>query len=226
MRDAVKHPVRIILFTKYPQSGKVKTRLIPVLGPNGAAALQQKLLLKTMAALDAAAVQTGAEIEVRFDGGTRTRFSRMLGNKPRYVPQGEGDLGSRMEKSISDAFDGGISKVVLVGADIPYLSARIIMNAILALDTADVVIGPAIDGGYYLIALGQRIPELFREIPWSSSRVFELTTSRLHTAGFSYSLVDRLRDLDRPEDLAHFDFSVLAIPPKRSPDDQRSEEGP
>ncbi len=192
---------RIILFSKYPTPGLVKTRLIPILGPEGAAELQMWLLMHTLAAVRQCAAQCRAEIEVRYLGESHGRFGALLGNDLRYAAQGPGDLGARMNLALQDAFREGVSNAVLVGSDIPRLGRGILCDAFCALSTRDVVIGPAEDGGYYLIGMRRPYPRLFDDIPWSTEAVCRMTEEKLCGAAVSYETLETLADIDRPEDL-------------------------
>ena len=110
---------RLILFCKYPTPGEVKTRLIPAIGAEGAADLQRSLILRTLAELRTAAEPSKTPIEIRYAGATAAQFTAFLGDGLRFAAQGAGDLGERMSHAFRSAFDAGVSKAVLVGADIP-----------------------------------------------------------------------------------------------------------
>ncbi|MDP2157648.1 MAG: TIGR04282 family arsenosugar biosynthesis glycosyltransferase [Nitrospirota bacterium] len=121
-----------------------------------------------------------------------------------FIPQHGDDVGERMDNAIRELLACGAEKAVLTGADIPDLSAEIIVKAFAALDQADIVIGPAADGGYYLIGMKKPHSEIFQGIPWSTERVFETTVCRIRKLQLSYISTITLSDIDRLEDLKHF----------------------
>lgn len=191
---------RLILFTRYPEPGLTKTRLIPALGAKGAAKLQQQMTEYT---LNKVRVQKkhSSFLEVRFTGGSVNLMQEWLGSDIIYQPQGEGNLGVRMARSLAVAFQDGIERVVIIGSDCPNLNANLITKAFHHLGSHDLVLGPAIDGGYYLIGLNYLIPELFIGINWGSSEVFQQTVDIAKKLDVSIAYLPQLADVDRPEDL-------------------------
>lgn len=184
---------RVVLFTRWPEPGRAKTRLIPVLGDNGAAALHRRLTERALGTMR----DSGLPMEVRVTGAPLSRFRKWLGNGPALADQGEGDLGERLLRAADPP-------AILIGADIPDLSAACLRNAAAALQDAPAVIGPAEDGGYYLLGLRTPMPFLFGAIPWGTDQVFALTMQRLAGRGLVPALLPALADLDRPEDLARW----------------------
>ncbi len=183
---------RLILFTRHPTAGLAKTRLIPALGADGAAALHRRLTERAFDTMRA----SGLPMEVRTTGGTADAFTAWLGPDVALVDQGDGDLGARMARAAARP------PVVLLGADVPDLSVRQIRAAGAALaGGAEVVIGPAEDGGYYLLGLGAPLPWLFEDMPWGTEAVLAITLRRLAVLGIAPVLLETLADLDRPEDL-------------------------
>ena len=188
-------PPRLVLFTRYPTAGLAKTRLIPALGADGAAALHRRLTERALGTMRA----SGLPMEVRTTGGTAAAFAAWLGREVALADQGEGDLGARMARGAAHP------PVVLLGADVPDLSVRQIAAAAAALaGGAEVVIGPAEDGGYYLLGLGAVLPWLFEDMPWGTEAVLATTLRRLAGRGIAPVLLDTLADLDRPEDLGRW----------------------
>ena len=195
---------RLVVFTRIPKPGEAKTRLIPALGAEGAAELQRQMterMLATARQLEAASV------EVRFTGGSREAVRAWLGDDVGYRPQGPGDLGDRMGSAFSEAFENGVERVVIAGTDCPDLSRGVLRAAFRALRKHDIVLGPATDGGYYLIGLrrgaGKRaIPAVFENMEWGTDRVFDETVARLNTQGLRLCCLAPLDDVDRPEDVA------------------------
>src|SRR4051794_19833099 len=162
---------RLILFTRFPVAGKVKTRLIPALGGEGAAGLHRRLVLRTLRSAREACEKANADLEVRFDGGSEEAMRHWLGDGLRLNKQGEGDLGERMAHAFEASFREGSQGTIIIGSDCPLLTPGIIMAGFATLSNSGVVIGPAKDGGYYLVGLTAPIPELFAGIPWSTEHV-------------------------------------------------------
>lgn len=201
----MKNPVEsahLIVFGRYPQVGTTKTRLIPALGPIGAAALQKRLAEKTVATAHQAAIRIGARLEFCHDGGKEQQLHQWLGNRAiRYASQANGHLGQRMRQAMQRAFDGGAHRVVLVGTDIPGLTTAILEQAFKALHEKDLVLGPSVDGGYWLVGM-TRPENIFDGIMWSRPDVLENTLTLARQKGMAPCLLDPLNDLDTPGDLA------------------------
>lgn len=196
----------LIIFTRYPEPGKVKTRLIPELGSLKAAELQKKMT--GIIAEEALKVQKkhSVIVTVFFTGGTRKKMANWLGNSFQYHLQSKGDIGNRMSDAFFHIFNNTAEFVILVGSDIPELTSAILEQGFISLEKHDAVIGPSRDGGYYLIGMKskdapQLIQVLFSEIPWSTSDVLKVSIQRLADAGYNYSLLPTLSDIDQPEDI-------------------------
>jgi uncharacterized protein len=196
----------LIIFTRYPEPGKVKTRLIPALGADGAMALHQRMAAHTLAQARAFRAQQPCQIEVWFVGGNTALMQAWLGEDVTFQPQPEGDLGDRMRLAFQAAFRKGYTAVTLVGTDCPELSALLIQQSFEALQHQALTLGPAADGGYYLIGLQYLIPELFAGIAWSTADVLQSTLKIADRLTLSPFLLPILRDIDVPEDLDHLKF--------------------
>lgn len=188
--------VRLVLFSKFPTPGAVKTRLIPELGAVGAAALHRKLAKRCFDVISRSAQAVNAICEVRFSGADEADFQNWLGDEAVYVRQSGGDLGARLQAAMAP------SPSIFFGADTPDLTEKIVLEAIDRLAHADVVIGPAMDGGYYLIGARRNLPFLFEEMPWSTARLLNETIRRLTENNIDPHVLEPLRDCDRPDDLA------------------------
>jgi rSAM/selenodomain-associated transferase 2/rSAM/selenodomain-associated transferase 1 len=140
-------------------------------------------------------------IEVRYEGGSDEQFGRWLGSDLLLSPQGAGDLGSRMERAFREAFRTRVGPVVLVGTDCPGMTSAHLREAFVSLRHKDLVLGPAKDGGYYLIGLRRDVPGLFRGVSWGSGEVLERTLHIARARNLHVELLDLLDDVDRPEDL-------------------------
>ena len=182
--------MRVSLFTRWPEAGKAKTRLIPVLGAQGAADLHRRLTERTVGVVRAA----GLALEVRSTGAELAQFRDWLGVET-VVDQGDGDLGVRLARAAEAV------PVLLLGADIPGLTPEHLISAAEALGKAPAVIGPAADGGYWLLGLARAVPGVFDGIAWGTSTVFAATLARL--PGDTVQL-PMLSDLDTPDDLARW----------------------
>ena len=191
---------RLLIFLKAPRLGFVKTRLAAQLGPVGALHAYRtlvELLLHRLAELPAAELRftpddASAEIQAWLHPGWTA------------APQGDGDLGQRLIAAFDSAFASEAERVVVIGSDCPDVSLCDLESAWSALRANDVVIGPATDGGYWLIGLRRRAPELFTEMPWSTNRVFAETCDRCQRLNLRLQLLRELTDVDEPADWEAF----------------------
>jgi rSAM/selenodomain-associated transferase 1 len=194
---------RLLVFARRPAAGRVKTRLSPPLPPDEAAAVYEACL-KDVVAL---AGRDRARVELWYDGGKADEayFAAHFAMVPR-ARQATGELGERLEDAFECNFAEGAGRTVIVGSDAPTLPDSSLHSAFDFLAEADVVLGPALDGGYYLVGLRReawpRAAALFRDIPWSTERVLGVTRDRAAAAGLSVRLLPGWYDIDRPEDLA------------------------
>lgn len=191
---------RLIMFTRIPEPGKTKTRLHPVLTPSEAARLHRKLTEKTVKVAKRLC-KNDVILEVHVTGGTIQSAKEWLGDDLCIKKQHGGNLGQKMSGAFSHAFKSGVGSVVLIGTDCPDLSGEILNEAFESLEENDVVIGPAVDGGYYLIGLRKYFPGIFENIPWGAGDVFKKTMNRIKSSDLKYHTLTELRDIDRPEDL-------------------------
>jgi rSAM/selenodomain-associated transferase 1 len=190
----VKNRNALIIFAKSPESVNVKTRL--------ASHLDEKERLKLYAALLDGTVEKlrdipGADTLISYAGDGE--YFRKFGL--RMFPQSGGDLGRKMHIAIDKVLGEGYLKAVLVGVDIPGLSAEIIRRAFNLLEECDAVFGPASDGGYYLVGLKAPAEDIFTGIEWSTEATLKQTLAKAESAGLKVSFTDTLSDIDRPEDL-------------------------
>lgn len=181
---------RIVIFARLPVPGGCKTRLIPEFGPEGAATIYRKLLLHTVEQAEA----SGLPVELRITGGSAEEFRELVGDGPTLVPQGDGDLGAKLARVEPPA--------LVVGSDCPAVIPNLFVAAATALAERDVVIGPASDGGYYLIGFNRDVYFLFDDMEWSTDGVFAETMARLAKAQIAPAVLPELADVDEPADLA------------------------
>jgi rSAM/selenodomain-associated transferase 1 len=196
---------RLIVFTRYPQPGTTKTRLIPALGPEGAAELQRAMTEHTLDVCRRFTASYSTAVEVRFAGGAPRGMEEWLGSGLIYRRQGRGDLGDRMLRAMERAIRDGASRTVLIGTDCPELTPELLSEAFDRLDDSDLVLGPASDGGYYLLGLRAKAVSaatpLFRGMPWGTDEILERTLVLASNAGLSVAKLKTLTDVDRPEDI-------------------------
>ena len=193
----------LIVFAKAPVPGQVKTRLCPPLTPDEAASLHGSLVLDLLERCQSLKgcdrILAGAPTpEHPFFGAMKTRFKIPVWDQVGH------DLGARMAHAFQSSLGSPYHAVLIVGTDIPGLTASLISTAFRSLQHHDIVLGPTVDGGYYLIGLRSPIPELFENIPWSTDTVFSLTQEKITALGLSLKILPMLRDLDAVEDLQFF----------------------
>lgn len=196
----------ICVFTRLPVAGKTKTRLEPALGATGAAKLQRLMGEHTMRQLGPLAASGKVRIEICYTGGGEAAARDWLGPVPDYYDQGGGSLGQRMSRASAHGFARGYDPVVIIGTDCPDLGPEQLRSATDLLDDTPLVLGPAADGGYYLIGIAasaweQAEPALFSNIDWGTDAVLAQTIAAAERQGMSAQLLEVLTDVDRPSDL-------------------------
>ena len=214
-------PRRLSVFTRIPEPGKAKTRLIPPLTADQAAALQRAMAEDLLERLDhtlgAAAPETPPlSLEVRHDG----RFPAGALEIPKgwtVTSQGPGDLGERLARAAREARRDGAARLAIIGSDAPLLPLPLVEAAFSGLADRDALLAPAEDGGYVLIGLAlDRAPpaaveSLFAGIPWGTGAVREATSQAARRAGLGFSELAGHWDVDRPEDLPRLAASIRAL---------------
>lgn len=186
----------LIVFTKNPEKGKVKTRLANTVGNKKALKVYQKLLRITKSVTD------------KLDVPRQIWYSRFIddddiwsdNNYEKHLQKGD-NLGLRMQHAFKKAFAEGYQKVVIIGSDCSALRSELIEQGFRALDNHQTVIGPARDGGYYLLGMTNFYPSLFEDKPWSTSSVFEETIRQFEQMNLSYKSLPVLNDIDTEADL-------------------------
>ena len=189
----------LVVFVKHPRPGAVKTRLAAAIGPEAAADLYRALVEHV---LEATTPRPGDyERLVFFDPPGALEEMRAWLPGVRLLAQKGDDLGARMADAFARAFARGARRVAIVGTDVPGVTRETVVEALCALDAAEVALGPAEDGGYYLLALREPRPELFSGIAWSTSNVAADTRARAAASRLSVRELPVLRDLDTLDDL-------------------------
>jgi rSAM/selenodomain-associated transferase 1 len=204
-----------VIFARTPRAGRVKTRLIPAIGAEGAARLHAAFVRDVVARFG---VGRGRGRGRRFAGesllaheGPASAFQRSLGIP--LVRQRGADLGARMEAAFADAAEAGVGRTLIIGTDSPDLPERRITEAfaLLGRPAVDVVLGPAVDGGYYLIGARGVPSELLRDMPWGAAQLLERTLAAARRAHLGVRLLEPWYDVDRPEDLAFLRTHVAGL---------------
>ena len=198
---------RLIIFTRYPEPGKTKTRLIPVLGEDGSAELQRQMTELLLSRSRKLSASRNVSIEIRYEGGNEILMQQWLGLQFNYALQPAGNIGHRMGVAFDDAFQSGFETIVIIGTDIPGITTAILKQAFESLHHQELVVGPARDGGYYLIGIHHGCwPKakamLFNKLPWGTDSVLSQTLAAAEKIGLNPLLLETLDDVDRPEDLA------------------------
>ena len=203
------HKHFIILFTRYPTPGKCKTRLIPSMGEQGAAEVHEKLTRKIVSKLDQLQNVLPHRAEIHYDGCSLKEMKDWLGQGHQYEEQNQGDLGRRMALAICQNL-GNHEAIILLGSDCPGINVHILTEALNSLTAKDLVIGPAHDGGYYLIGVSgglkkKECASLFQDIAWGTDQVFEETLTKARKLKLIAHILPKLHDIDTPADLQYFD---------------------
>lgn len=187
----------LIVLAKTPVYGKVKTRLAAAIGASAALEIYRRLLKHT---LDVAWKVSSDKVIFYSD---EPASGEEIGLGFAKATQCGGDLGERMKNAFANVFGQGYEKAVMIGTDCPAVGERTLAAAFEALHQHDVVIGPAYDGGYYLLGMKQVHHGLFDNIPWSTPAVFEETVTICRGNGLRYLLLPTLHDVDEKKDLPH-----------------------
>lgn len=205
---------KLVVFLKWPEKGKVKTRLASAIGEEEAASVYKKLAEETVKAVRPLAGQS-ADVVIAFDPPEReTEIIKWIREPFQFLPQGAGNLGDRLSRIVHAVFRGGAEKVVVVGSDCPGLDAFTVNEAFRVLSRKDIVLGPTEDGGYYLVGLKQANHTfLFNDISWSTPDVLRMTLKKAESAHLSHDLLPEKFDVDTPEDLRRLSTSNRAPHP-------------
>ena len=186
----------LLLFTKNVEKGKVKTRLASTVGDDKALEIYEQLLDYTISITDKLPfpkhVYYAWKIEEEEDRWSKEGFEKKL--------QAKGDLGDKMKHAFQQSFEKGFEKVIIIGTDCAEINQDDVLEAEALLKENDVVIGPALDGGYYLLAMRKMHNCVFENKPWSTEKLFDLTIKELREKGISFALLKPKSDIDYEED--------------------------
>lgn len=199
-------PPLLMVFLKAPRLGEVKTRLAREIGDGAALAIYRRLAEEQLARLPRT-----FDVEVTYaPRGARAEMRAWLGADRRYRAQVGGGLGERLAQAFAAAFARGYRAVFAIGADCPGLDGDCLLRARALLARHDAVIGPADDGGYYLLGLRRQAPGLFRGIDWSTASVLAQTRTRLRVERMTHALLETKSDVDTAADLRRWEAERAA----------------
>lgn len=199
----------VIIFTRYPQPGNVKTRLIPYLGKEEATRVHRLLTEQVVRHVLPLQQMRPVRLSLHYTGCTKEQMKNWLARPAILEKQHGADVGLRMAAALKEASARGVRRTVLIGTDCPSMNADLLAGALDVLLTHEVVLGPTFDGGYYLIGVNRNLPEekidtFFQDIAWGTSTVFRQTVRKLISGCISFATLKTLHDIDRPEDLEYF----------------------
>lgn len=197
----------LILFTRWPEPGKAKTRLIPALGAAGAADLHQRMTQQIVGRAWAFCATSGIRLIIAHEGGTKTQMRDWLGPLL-FEKQRPGDLGSRLTHAMLSAHAAGAEQMVFIGSDCPAMDETHLRAAFDRLPTHDSVLMPVSDGGYALIGMSQPHSCLFEGIPWSTADATRATLDQAKKNRLTIALLDPQHDVDEPADLPHAETAL------------------
>jgi len=204
----------VLFFIKNPQKAKVKTRLASAIGDKMAVNLYKRFLLEMLSTLNKG---TFLFYLCFHPEDSLKDLKNWLGEDYLYIPQIGENLGDKMKNAFIEAFSMKFKRVLLIGSDIPDLPLEFIDEAFKSLDEKDAVIGPSVDGGYYLIGFKDKtfLSRAFERIPWSTERVFDETMKVLENQKLTIHTLQPLRDIDTVEDLEIRGSSPTLRSPRR-----------
>lgn len=191
------HGYEILVFAKYPEEGRCKTRLAAGIGNARALAVYRALLDYTLTVVQECPGRRILFVDPPERAGDAQDWAPGM---DLYLPQSQGDLGIRLANAVNSRMDAGATRLILLGCDCPQISKESVISSLEALDSFDTILGPTEDGGYYLLGLKGRHPFLFQDIPWSTEKVLEKTLNILKIHSLSYLLRNTLLDVDTPDD--------------------------
>lgn len=191
----------LIIFTRNPELGKVKTRLAKTIGDENALIVYQDLLLHTQSVIQ----DLDIDKFVFYDAHINLND---IWNEEIYTKKLQNglDLGERMQNAFQELFDDGYENCIIIGSDLFDLTSEVVLKAVINLETNDVVIGPAEDGGYYLLGLNSMLPEIFKNKMWSTEIVLADTLKDLQNK--SVLLLETLNDIDTYQDLERSNYNL------------------
>ena len=202
------------MFAKFWEPGSVKTRLAVSLGHVAASSLYHQFVITLVARFRDVA---DCRQLTYWPPQKKQAFVSLAGEHWNVCPQSDGDLGQRLVRFFERAFDGGASRVVLIGSDSPTLPRDYIEQAFEALKDDPLVLGPTPDGGYYLVGATPPVPQIFDTIPWSSASVWNETVALIDREKLTFSELPEWFDVDEPDDLTRLRDELVQNDDEESP---------
>jgi len=201
----------LVVLTKFPEPGQSKTRLVPPLSFAEAAELAHALLLDQLKNL---AAFSAAQLFIAFTPADKAIFFQgLLPRQNSCFPQQGETLGDRMRHAFEVLLDEGFKRVLLIGGDLPAVPLKTLTDAFATLENdSEIVLGPASDGGYYLLGMNRRIPEIFERMAWSRPDVLSVTIARLVSLNRKFKLISPWYDIDTLDDLRRLNSDCAAAP--------------
>jgi len=196
----------LIIFLKYPEKGKVKTRLAKDIGNEKALLIYKKLVIKILNQIDS----NNYDISIYYFPENKKNEVKKWINLPdiKYLPQSGDDLGVKMLNAFKDSISLKYTKTVIIGTDCLEITNSLLSQSFDLLDNSDLVLGPATDGGYYLIGLKAVVETIFQDIHWSTEKVLKQTINKAKEIKLSYKLLDFNNDIDTLEDLNNYKYLI------------------
>lgn len=222
--SAAPHRAALVVFAKAPIPGQVKTRLCPPLTPDEAATLHGSFVLDTLERTKAAVAKLTVPLDryLACAPSSAHVFFKIMEERQgvTLLDQVGDDLGARMHQAFEALFAKGYQRVLIVGTDVPSLPLDHYKQALALLDANDLVLGPALDGGYFLIGLKRAAPDLFTDMPWSTDQVLARTQEKARSLGLKTVLLPAWRDVDTIEDLQA--LTELSVVDAKKPKQEQS----
>jgi rSAM/selenodomain-associated transferase 1 len=202
----------VIVFVKAPVAAHAKTRLIPLLGPEGAAEFSRAMALDTIAVVQQV---PGVQIHVAYEAHPQMPDLAWTGAPFGLLsfPQAEGDLGVRLGRAVEDVYRRSGGPVVAIGTNVPRLSPELLDRAFEGLKSGGAAVGPNEGGGYYAIGLKQPAARVFEDIDWSTPAVLQQTLARLKTAGLTCLRLPVQREINTPDDFKALQRGDIVLDP-------------
>ena len=191
----------VIIFTRYPEIGKVKTRLAASIGNESAYLVNEILVGRTFKECLKLEENRFSLFAFYSDMKNEEFFPDSIAKRFLIYNQDGENIGEKMRNAFEKIFNLGFEKAVILGTDIPDISESILSKSFLELEQNNIVIGPSNDGGYYLLGMNKFYHNIFDDIKWGTESVFEKTIDKIHENNLSYTTIDRLTDIDVKEDL-------------------------
>ncbi|MDH3348038.1 MAG: TIGR04282 family arsenosugar biosynthesis glycosyltransferase [Desulfobulbaceae bacterium] len=202
---------RLAIFTKFPKPGFAKTRLAATLGNEDAARIQQHLTEQVIKMTSPISSQCSVERVVYYTGGAEQQMKQWLGDQIALVKQQGKDLGERMFTAFLESRHKNIHRTIIIGTDCPFIDHHLLNQAFSSLTHNSLVLGPATDGGYYLVGVRTDLPQeslalLFENIAWGTDTVYQQTLTIAERLNISHFSLQPLNDIDQPADLKHLNY--------------------